>query len=475
MSQFEFFTPSRKIRTIVFNSQTLKKGFAHEGNLDHTVMKTIEKREKKVSILNYGCSANRAIAEGMMGILERHGYRIADSIEDTEVIIVNTCVVKQNTEHRMKSKLLSLSKTKDIIVTGCLPVVMRDWVSKKLPSARVLFPEAANRIIDLLNNHPVQEIKTVVPHIWSQLYTGHQYRYNPVITTVEISRGCLGSCTFCIVRNIKGTVRSRSQESILKEIQLAIERGSKEIRLTSQDTGTYGWDFSPKLYIPTLIESITRLEGEFFIRLGMMTPITLKRFLSPLIQQLRTSKVFSFLHLPIQAGSDPILQKMKRKETHEYFIDLVTQLRQEINGLVLATDIMVGFPGESQKDYEATKQLLREVSPTIVNISKYTDRPGTLASQLSPKIPTKIKASRSRELTELTRDIARRELRKWIGWEGIILIYDYGKYTDQFIGRNTSYLPVLIEGEKLSIGQVLKIHVTDAGPTYLIGEREKSV
>ncbi|UCG89742.1 MAG: tRNA (N(6)-L-threonylcarbamoyladenosine(37)-C(2))-methylthiotransferase [Candidatus Heimdallarchaeota archaeon] len=435
-------------------------------------MKTIEKSKKLVSVLNYGCSANHAIAEGLMGILERHGYIISDSVEDTEVIIVNTCVVKQNTEHRMKSKLLSLSKTKDIVVTGCLPVVMRDWVSKNLPNARVLFPEAANCIIDLLNNHPVQEIKTSAPHTWSQLYTDDRLRYNPVITTVEISRGCLGSCAFCIVRNIKGKVRSRSQESILTEIQLAIERGSKEIRLTSQDIGTYGWDFSPKLYIPTLIESIARLKGDFFIRLGMMTPITLKRFLTPLVQQLRTFKVFSFLHLPIQVGSDSILQKMKRKETGKYFIDLVKQLRQEIDELVFATDIMVGFPGESQKDYEATKRLLQEVRPIIVNISKYTDRPGTLASQLSPKIPTKIKANRSRELTELTRDITQRELRRWIGWEGIILIYDYGKHTNQFIGRNTSYIPILVEGEKISLGQVLKILVTEAGPNYLIGERK---
>ncbi|MFX1286221.1 MAG: tRNA (N(6)-L-threonylcarbamoyladenosine(37)-C(2))-methylthiotransferase [Promethearchaeota archaeon] len=438
-------------------------------------MKTLEKNKKQISVLNYGCSANRAIAESLMGILKRHGYIITDSTEDTDLIIVNTCVVKQNTEHRMKSKLLSLSKTKDIIITGCLPVVMREWVSKRLPKAKVLFPEVADHIIDLLNDHPVQETKTVAPRIWSQLYTGDRIRYNPVITTVEISRGCLGSCTFCIVKNIKGKVRSRSQESILKEIQSAIERGSKEIRLTSQDTGTYGWDFSPKLNIATLIESITRLKGEFFIRLGMMTPITLKRFLNPLIQQLLTPKVFSFLHLPIQSGSDPILQKMKRKEIRKYFIGLVTQLRQEVADLVLSTDIMVGFPGESQNDFEATKLLLREVSPIIVNISKYTDRPGTLASKLSPKVPTKIKANRSRELTEFTRSITQRELRRWIGWEGIMLVYNFGKHNNQYIGRNTSYLPIVVESENLSLGQVVKIHVTDAGPTYLIGEPKKGI
>ncbi|UCG00474.1 MAG: tRNA (N(6)-L-threonylcarbamoyladenosine(37)-C(2))-methylthiotransferase [Candidatus Heimdallarchaeota archaeon] len=442
-------------------------------NLDRTAMKSIEESKNPIHVLNYGCSANRAIAEGLTGILQRHGYTLTNFAEDAKVIIVNTCVVKQNTEHRMKSKLLSLSQAKEIIITGCLPVVMRDWVSENLPHAKILFPEVANQITELLKNQSVLETKTTPPHDWSQMYKEDRFRYNPIITTIEISRGCLGNCTFCIVRNIKGSVRSRSQESILAEVGSAIERGSREIWLTSQDTGVYGWDLSPKLYIPTLIDSIARSKGEFFIRLGMMTPITLKRFFKPLVRQIRNPKVFSFLHLPIQSGSNSILQKMRRKETQQYFIDLVSQLRQEIDELVLATDIIVGFPGESKEDFKATKDLIREINPVIVNISKYTDRPQTLASKLPDKIPTKVKANRSRELTRLTREITQRELKKWIGWKGIMLIDEIGKLANQYIGRNTSYLPIVIEDGDLSLGQFLTVFVTDTGPTYLIGEREK--
>ncbi|MFX0013524.1 MAG: tRNA (N(6)-L-threonylcarbamoyladenosine(37)-C(2))-methylthiotransferase [Promethearchaeota archaeon] len=437
-------------------------------------MKTLEKGKKSIHILNYGCSANRAIAEGIIGILERHGYPLTKSIKDAEVIIANTCVVKQNTEHKMKSMLLSLSETKEIIVTGCLPVVMRNWVTKNLPRARILFPEAANQIQDLLESKSVQEIKISSPQVWSQLYTEERFRYNPVITTIEIARGCLGSCAFCIVKNIKGNVRSRSQESIIAEIQAATTNGSKEIWLTSQDTGVYGWDLSPKLQIPDLIKSITQLKGDFFIRLGMMTPNTLKNFFDPLVQQLCNPKVFSFLHLPIQSGSDPILEKMRRKETSQYFIDLVSQLQQKVDEFVLATDIIAGFPGETQNDFEATKRLIREIKPLIVNISKYTDRPETLASQFSPKIPTQVKASRSRELTKLVHSITQKELKKWLGWKGIILIDEFGKHSKQFIGRNPSYLPILIEDGNLSLGQFLKAQVTDIGSTYLIGEREKN-
>ncbi|MFX1538907.1 MAG: MiaB/RimO family radical SAM methylthiotransferase, partial [Promethearchaeota archaeon] len=352
---------------------------------------------------------------------------------------------------------------------------MRDWISGNLPQAKVLFPEVASQIIEVLKNRPVLETKTTTPHDWSQLYSEDRFRYNPIITTIEISRGCLGNCAFCIVRNIKGTVRSRSQDSILAEVYTALERGSREIWLTSQDTGAYGWDLSPKIHISSLIDSITRLKGEFFIRLGMLTPITLKRFFNPLVQQIRNPKVFSFLHLPIQAGSDSVLQKMKRKETQHYFIDLVSSLRKEIDELVLATDIIVGFPGESEEDFKASKNLLQETKPMIVNISKYTDRPNTLASNLQDKISTKVKASRSRELTRLTHDITREELKKWIGWKGIALIDEYGKYANQYIGRNPSYLPIVIENGDLSLGQFVEVSVTDLGPTYLIGESGKVI
>ncbi|UCE12272.1 MAG: tRNA (N(6)-L-threonylcarbamoyladenosine(37)-C(2))-methylthiotransferase [Candidatus Heimdallarchaeota archaeon] len=335
-------------------------------------MNATEETKKLVKILNFGCSANRAIAEGLTGKLKRQGYLFADSVEEAEIIIVNTCIVKQNTEHRMKSLLKSFSKTKDIIVTGCLPVVMNDWISKNIPNAKVLFPEAANQIGNLLRKFSVEEIKTTPPHVWSQLYSEDRLRFNPVITIIEIARGCLGSCAFCIVKNIKGDIRSRSTESILEETRRAIHNGSKEIWLTSQDSGVYGWDFSPKVFLPSLIDSISRVEGQFFVRIGMMTPKTLERFFSPLITQLRHPKVFTFLHLPIQSGSDSILHAMRRKENKKYFLNLISRLREEVDDLTLATDIIVGFPGESEEDFKETKKLLREAKPLKVNISKYT-------------------------------------------------------------------------------------------------------
>ncbi|MFX0085081.1 MAG: tRNA (N(6)-L-threonylcarbamoyladenosine(37)-C(2))-methylthiotransferase [Candidatus Hodarchaeota archaeon] len=436
-------------------------------------MNSTDQRNKSIKILNYGCSANRAIAEGLIGILQRNGYPLAESIEETDVIIVNTCIVKQNTEHRMKSLLLSLPKNKNLIVTGCLPVVMRNWITEYLPHAKVLFPEAANQIIELLNEEPVLETKIVNPSVWSQLYTNRRRYFNPVITSVEISRGCLSNCAYCIVKNVKGKIRSRSQESILSEIRTVVSHGCKEIWLTSQDTGTFGWDLTPKQFIPSLLESIVQIKADFFVRLGMMTPNTLKNFKFDLITQMGNKKVFKFLHLPIQSGSDTILRAMRRKEDVNYYIELVDTLRQGVDALIIATDIIVGFPGEAQTDFNATKKLLQRVKPTIVNISKYTDRPGTLAAKMPDKIPTKTKSSRSKELSELTQKITSSNLKKWVGWKGIALIDEIGKKSNQYIGRTTSYIPTVIEDKTLSLGQILEVQISDSGPTYLFGEKYK--
>ncbi|MCK4848074.1 MAG: radical SAM protein, partial [Candidatus Heimdallarchaeota archaeon] len=269
--------------------------------------------EKTATVLNFGCSANRAIAEGISGILRSNGYEIKFSGTNTDVIVVNTCIVKQNTEHRMKSLLLSLPIDRKVIVTGCFPVVMQNWIDDNVPHVKILYPENASEILSLIENQKINKNKRLESNVWQRLYTGERIHYNPLITTIEISRGCLGNCAYCIVKHAKGHLRSREQPFIIDEVQRAIKSGSREIWLTSQDTGAFGWDFNPQIYLPSLVENLVKTEGEFFLRLGMMTPFTVNKFIQSLITQVNHPKVFSFLHLPIQAGSDNVLQQMRRK------------------------------------------------------------------------------------------------------------------------------------------------------------------
>ncbi len=425
---------------------------------------------KTATVLNFGCSANRAIAEGISGTLQSSGYEVKFDGTDSDVIVVNTCIVKQNTEHRMKSLLLSLPISQKIIVTGCLPVVMHDWIDNYVPHVKVLYPENASEIVSLIENQRIEKDTHLHASVWQRLYAVERVNFNPVISTTEISRGCLGNCAYCIVKHAKGHLRSRDQPSIIDEIQRSLTSGSREIWLTSQDIGTYGWDFRPQKYLPSLVENIIKLEDNFFLRLGMMTPFTVNKFLDHLITQVNHPKVFSFLHLPIQAGSDNVLQKMQRKETRSYFSELVQKLKAGIPNLVIATDIIVGFPGESEDNYKETESLLRDVRPIVVNISKYTDRPGTQAAKMGSKIPTKVKSNRSRRLLRICQEISKQELKSWIGWTGKILIDEVGKYTDQLKARNEAYLPVVLTESGKDLGSFHTVTITDATSNFLIGE-----
>ncbi|MHA2054282.1 MAG: radical SAM protein, partial [Candidatus Hodarchaeales archaeon] len=249
-----------------------------------------------------------------------------------------------------------------------------------------------------------------------------------------------------------------------------VKNGSKEIWLTSQDTGIYGWDLTPSIFLPDLINDITKIQNDFKIRLGMMTPYTVQRFSDQLISQINHPKVFSFLHLPIQSGSNKILNAMKRKETREYFVKLIKKLRKNISNLVIATDIIVGFPNETEEDYLLSESLIKSLTPTIVNISKYTDRPGTDSARMKRKIPSKIKASRSKRLTEICKEISRSQLKTWIGWKGNVIIDDVGKEKTQVKGRNNSYLPVVISNATNTIGTIQEVIITDSTTNFLIGE-----
>ncbi|WP_455464375.1 tRNA (N(6)-L-threonylcarbamoyladenosine(37)-C(2))-methylthiotransferase [Candidatus Hodarchaeum mangrovi] len=452
------------------SNQILKKDYVVVPVVASRIMKDPKMTNHVIHVLNFGCSANQAIAEGLIGTLKQHQYQITESFEEANTVIVNTCVVKQNTEHRMKSLLLNLAFEKEVIITGCLPVVMRDWITENIPNAKVLFPEVAKDIILLLNNNYVPEVKYTDSDVWSQLYLKGRSQYNPVITIIEISRGCLGKCSFCIVQKAKGSLRSRAKENVLTEIKQALFSGSREIWLTSQDTGTYGIDLKPQVNLTDLIESINHFKQEFFVRIGMMTPYMVQNFLQPLIQNFQSPNIFKFLHLPIQSGSNKILRSMQRKEDMKYFIDLIAKLKKNIPDLVLATDIIVGFPGETEQDYQNTVDLLHKIQFEIVNISKYTDRPGTEASGLPEKVPTHIKSQRSRELSKICRNITQKKLEQWIDWEGKVIIDEYGTKKGQFLGRNTSYLPILFNNPNLSLGVIVRAKIIETKTIYLIGE-----
>jgi MiaB/RimO family radical SAM methylthiotransferase len=245
-----------------------------------------------------------------------------------------------------------------------------------------------------------------------------------------------------------------------------LKEGCKEIWITSQDNGCYGLDTNTNL--PELLKQITKINGRFFIRVGMMSPTFVKIFTKELVEAYKSEKIFKFLHLPVEAGSDRVLKLMKRGYKTKDFLNIVKEFRKKFPLLTLATDIIVGFPGEKTKDFEMTVKLIKEVKPDVVNISKFGVRPGTEAEKMR-QLPYKVVKKRSARLTQIVKKLQLKQNKKWLDWKGNILVDEIGK-KGTFIGRNFAYKPVVIHSSQNLLGKFVKVRITDITSTYLIGK-----
>ena len=260
-------------------------------------------------------------------------------------------------------------------------------------------------------------------------------RKNPVINIVQINEGCLGACSFCITKLARGNTFSYPMGTIRNSVEEAVKSGCREIWLTSQDTGTYGLDRRADL--PRLLHEICNVNGDFFIRVGMMNPTLANHLLQPLIDAFKNGKVFKFLHIPLQAGSSKVLAAMKRGYTIETFRKIVSDFRRQLPGVTIATDIICGFPTETDEDFEETIAVIEEVKPDVINISRFWPRPGTTAAGMR-RLPDGVVMTRSRRAHHLARRLALENNRQWLSWEGRIILNENGKKQGNFIGRNFS-------------------------------------
>ncbi len=429
----------------------------------------------KVYVENHGCSSNLAIAERIAGTLSLQNHQLVSSTAEADVIVLNTCVVKQNTEHHMKSLIKTYSNTHKLIVTGCLTKIQSEWILKNVSnkkSVAILSPDAAESITNVLNQ--LEQTKSQVVKLDSlekfENIPLTKKRVNPAIGIIEISRGCLSHCTYCVVKFIRGRIKSRPIEEIIMEIKHEVETERiKEIWLTATDVGAYGKDLRPRKSIADLLENILEnVEGQYRIRIGMLTFWSIRKCYDKLLSLMQDDRVYKFLHLPIQSGSNRILKAMKRVGTAEEWLQLVFKARKKIPEMTIATDIIAGFPGEIEEDHLRTLDLLRAARPEIINLSKYSDRPGTEASKSYNKVPTHVIARRSRQIHEIRRIIALESYKKYVGKSVEVLINKLGKKENQVIGRTNSYIPVLLD-ESVPLGNFIKVKITGVTPTHLTG------
>ncbi|MBD3189311.1 MAG: tRNA (N(6)-L-threonylcarbamoyladenosine(37)-C(2))-methylthiotransferase [Candidatus Heimdallarchaeota archaeon] len=419
-------------------------------------------------VKTYGCTANLAASELMVYLLKACGYNPTKSIDDADFVIVNTCIVKAPTENKVKYQLRKLYEKYPLIVVGCLPQVLTSWCREKLPKAALVGVDNYEKICQaanaLLQDTPLQLLNRRVAFS----STTQRIRDRKLTGIIVLSKGCTGQCTYCIVKLAKGPLVSKSAELILQEARTALKNGCKELWLTAQDTASYGIDLSSSL--PEIVSQIVHLPEDFMVRVGMMNPNYALKILPNLKEMFAHPKVYAFIHVPVQSGSNKVLAMMKRKYTIEDYEYLVTELREALPALTLSTDIISGFPGESAQDHQQTKELIYRLQPDIVNLSKYGDRPGTKASKSTKKIPSEIIKARSKELTRIIQNIAFKRNKEWIDWEGSVLVLRREKHNQAVLARNKSYKLIQINNASLKMGENYPVKILDATKTRLLGK-----
>jgi MiaB-like tRNA modifying enzyme len=360
---------------------------------------------KTFFVEGYGCSLNVAETENIVGFFLENGFRRVFDFKEAEFVVINTCSVKSTTEQRMLSRIRFLLSQKKasakLIVFGCLASSQKAFVQKISPELIVLDTKLSSLCSFL--NLPLKDFSPEISSVSSSKF----------VSIIPVSVGCLGSCSYCSARLARRELSSYSIESIDFAFKKALSLGKKEFWITSQDLGCYGFDIGTGL--PALLKVLLKNRGEFRVRLGMMNPNHFKKIRKELMPLFSDSRLYKFLHLPLQSGSNRILKSMNRMYSVKDFIECVSYARKFVPGLSVATDVIVGFPGESEKDFRETVALLKKVRPSIVNISRFGKRKGTVAEKFPLQLSEEEKKGRSRRLTVVCDGIFAEKNKKAVG------------------------------------------------------------
>jgi MiaB-like tRNA modifying enzyme len=419
---------------------------------------------KKVYIETFGCSFNQADSQIMKGLLSKDGFKIVDNPREADLLIINTCYVKTPTQERVthRIKLLQrMSPDKKFIIAGCMTEIDPKRLEKIAPKSSWIGPHQIKNILNVVNdtlNGKIsrligerRDIKVVLPRI----------KDNPLIDIVQICEGCCGCCSYCCTRFARGKLFSYPVSLIVDEVKQGFKNSCKEFWITAQDTAAYEFN---EFRLPDLLDELTKIEGKFFIRVGMMNPMHVKNIVNELIESYKSEKIFKFLHLPVQSGSDHVLKMMNRGYSVKDFKDIVKKFRKNFPLLTLSTDVIVGFPEESNEDFQKTIDLMKEMKPDIVNVSKFGARPRTKAAKMK-QLSRKIINERAKKIVEVIEKMKLENNKKWLNWEGEILIDEKGK-KGGMIGRNFTYKPILTKGK---LGSFHKVKINKVHPTFLVG------
>lgn len=434
---------------------------------------------KKYSIFTWGCQMNEHDSEKMSGIIESLGYESTDIKEEADLIIFNTCLVRENAELKVYGNLGELKALKkenpDLIIgiCGCMMQRegVRDFIKEKYRFVDIIFgTHNIHKLPELLANHNITT--RMIIDVWEDggniiegLPAKRKYDYKAF---VNIMYGCNNFCSYCIVPYTRGREKSRNPKDIIEEIKALANVGYKEVTLLGQNVNSYGKTLDSKTTFAELLYKIDEIEGIERIRFMTSHPKDLSDELIHAIKD--CDKVCEHIHLPFQAGSDKILKLMNRKYTKNQYLNLIEKIKSEIPNISLTTDIIVGFPGETEEDFLETIDIVKKVKFDSAFTFLYSIREGTPAAKMDNQVPDKIKHERLKKLLEVLNPISNENNLKLLDTVQEVLVEDTSK-TDETVlsGRTRTNKLVHFKGEKSLIGKIVNVHIVNTKTWTLEG------
>ena len=434
---------------------------------------------KKYMIMTFGCQLNENDSEKIAGMVENLGYEKTDDLSKCDLVVFNTCCVRENAEERLFGKIGEIKKLKEergtiIAIGGCM--MQEEHILEKIKKSYkyidlVFGTHTLNKFEEDLKKI-IEEKKKIrdVIDIDGEVIEGLPIKRNDKFkASVSIMYGCNNFCSYCIVPYVRGRERSRKKEDILKEVESLAKEGYKEITLLGQNVNSYdggdGYKFSNLLYDVCKIEGIERIR--------FISPHP-KDFTDDVIKAIKDNKKISrIVHLPLQSGSTKVLKEMNRKYTKEQYLALAEKMRKEIPDILFSTDIIVGFPGETEEDFENTLDVVRKMNYEQIFMFIYSRRVGTVADKMENQIPEEIKHERFERLKKLYDDNVSKNNEKFIGKVEKILVDGESKNNENMLtGRNDANKVIIFEGSKDLIGKMIDVKITEEHKWYLKGEVE---
>jgi tRNA-2-methylthio-N6-dimethylallyladenosine synthase len=434
---------------------------------------------KYYNIITYGCQMNKHDSERLAGMLKKMGYQHTEKLEDADIILLNTCIIRENAELKVFGKLGELKRYKrenpDLIIGigGCMmqqdePV---DEVYKKYRHVDLIFgTHNIHHIPNLIEK--IEETRDRVVEVWDEeeglIPDLPSQRESEQSAWISIIQGCDNFCTYCIVPYVRGRERSRSIASIVEEAERLADDGVKEITLLGQNVNSYGNDLDKEVSFPKLLENLNKVEKLKRIRFMTSHP---RDFSDELLDKIKNlDKVANHIHLPVQSGSNKVLKEMNRGYTREYYIDRVKNIKEEISGASVSTDFIVGFPGESEKDFQKTMDLVKKLKFDMAYTFIYSPRSGTPAARRDDQIDEDVKKERLNRLMELQNKISYEKNQKLIGTTQEILVTGPSNNDPEvYEGRTSTNKICFIDKREDLVGELVKFNVKSAKSWTLEG------